>query len=219
MSKRSPHKIRKVLTDWSGVISDDRYPVYEANIRMLERRNFPRISFDEWLPTTTASPREYFVARGVIENEDALFNEYTELYSEVRSGGMHPFAYPDAKLFLNTLKQKSVPVLVVSSHPEQNLKKEAEEYGLSPLIEKFIGSAKDKSVELKKIVGNYSPREFVYLGDTIYDIQSAKKAGVVSVGVASGYHVREKLEAQKPDILVDSLTELLQILLTFEFVG
>ena len=52
-----------------------------------------------------------------------------------------------------------------------------------------------------------TPSNAIYLGDTIYDIRAAKKAGVHSVGVATGYHVRERLVNENPDFVVDSLTE------------
>ncbi len=59
-------RLRLFVTDWSGVISDDRKPVYETNMQMLERRGKPRMSFGEWLPRTTMTPIEFLAGQGVV---------------------------------------------------------------------------------------------------------------------------------------------------------
>ena len=58
-----------------------------------------------------------------------------------------------------------------------------------------------------------SPREAAYVGDSPYDVEAAKRAGVASVAAGwGGIHTREKLEACDPDLLVDSAEELLGVL-------
>ena len=53
----------------------------------------------------------------------------------------------------------------------------------------------------------------VYVGDSPFDIRAAKAAGMTSVGVTwGGIHSRERLEAEKPDVLVDDPVELRRVL-------
>jgi phosphoglycolate phosphatase-like HAD superfamily hydrolase len=200
-----------LITDWSGVISDDRMPVYEANMRVLEAHGMQRMTFAEWLPKTQLSPREFFAAMGLTEDSDALFREYSEVFAVIRDEGTHPFAYADAKNFFEKIRALNKKIVVLSSHPTEHLHKEADEYGLTGFIDRFVGNAKDKAVGLDGIVLDYNiPKdEALYLGDTIFDIKAAKLAGVPSVGVATGYHIRERLEAEQPTLVVGSLTELL----------
>jgi phosphoglycolate phosphatase-like HAD superfamily hydrolase len=47
-----------------------------------------------------------------------------------------------------------------------------------------------------------------YIGDTVYDIRSSKKAGTCSGAVCTGYHTRERLEKENPDLLLENLSEL-----------
>jgi pyrophosphatase PpaX len=57
------------------------------------------------------------------------------------------------------------------------------------------------------------PEEAAYVGDAPFDVQAAKAAGVFAIGVTwGGIHSRERLEAEKPDALVDSVEELLESL-------
>jgi pyrophosphatase PpaX len=55
--------------------------------------------------------------------------------------------------------------------------------------------------------------EAAYVGDAPFDIKAAKAAGISSVGVTwGGIHARERLEAEKPDALVDTPEELYGVL-------
>jgi pyrophosphatase PpaX len=58
-----------------------------------------------------------------------------------------------------------------------------------------------------------APDDAVYVGDAPFDVKAAKAAGLYSVGVSwGGIHGRERLEAEKPDALVDTTEELLGVL-------
>jgi phosphoglycolate phosphatase-like HAD superfamily hydrolase len=85
---------------------------------------------------------------------------------------------------------------------------------LNGLVNTFIGSVTDKASVIQITLAGFGARhtDVCYIGDTVFDIRAAKKAGVMSVAVASGYHTHERLAAEKPDILVRTLTELQQYL-------
>lgn len=203
------------IFDWSGVISDDRRPVYETNIRLLKRYGKPGMTFEEWLPKTTLSVREFLANHGVIEDPDKLFEEYRKLLNQVRKENIHPIIYKDAIKALRKLSGMGKELIVVSSHPENNLRQEAKEYNVKKYFSLFLGNAKDKTETIFKACRQLdilpSNRTVAYVGDTIYDIQAAKKAKVYSIGIATGYHVKERLQNEKPDKIVDNLTQLLSI--------
>ena len=53
------------------------------------------------------------------------------------------------------------------------------------------------------------PDETAYVGDSPFDVRSAKAAGIHAIAVTWGrIHDREKLEAEEPDAVVDSAEEL-----------
>ena len=56
------------------------------------------------------------------------------------------------------------------------------------------------------------PAEAAYVGDAPADIQAALAAGVHAVGVTWGVFEAETLEAEKPDILVHTVSELGEVL-------
>lgn len=57
------------------------------------------------------------------------------------------------------------------------------------------------------------PAEAAYVGDAPFDVKAARSAGLFSVGVTwGGIHARERLEAEDPDVLVDTPADLYGVL-------
>ena len=55
------------------------------------------------------------------------------------------------------------------------------------------------------------PDDCAYVGDSPFDIRAAKAAGMHAVAVTwGGIHARERLEAERPDVIVDTPEELLE---------
>lgn len=203
--------INIIIFDWSGVISDDRLPVYESNMRLLEKYGKSRVSLSQWLPRTKFSVVEFLESFGIYGNPQEILEEYRNTLNSVRKEGIHPQVYPNAKRSLEKLTAKRIRLAVVSSHPEKSLKEEAKEYRIFDLFDRFLGSSRDKTLGILGILKgwNVSYKNASYIGDTIYDIQAAKKANVFSIGITTGYHMKNRLLKEKPDLIVDSLKELL----------
>ena len=201
------------IFDWSGVLSDDRLPVYESNMILLKHYGKPRITFEEWLPKTTLSVREFGPVYNIDVDPDEIFEKYVKTFNEIREKGLHPTIYSDAKEVLQKLSESGKKLILVSSHPEENLKTEARGYGVEKYFSSIIGSQKDKTVAILKTCENLgvtpSPQTVAYIGDTIYDVRAAKKAGVCSIAKTGGYHAKERLQAENPDKIIESLEELL----------
>lgn len=59
---------------------------------------------------------------------------------------------------------------------------------------------------------NVEPGESVYVGDSIIDIQAGKAAGTGTIGVLTGASDLNRLKAESPDMILDSVGDLLTIL-------
>lgn len=201
--------IKAVIFDWSGVISDDRLPVYEANKVVVEKHGVVHEDFENWLIHTNASAPLYFASRGITADPAVLMEEYRVALEDTKKSGIHPVMYPDVPDSLHILAAGR-KLFVVSMHPEDHLRREAKHYGVGAYFASMIGEVKDKSVAIDRI-GTFSgltPSTILYVGDTIFDIQAAKRSGVLSAGITTGYQTREVLAAEEPDLIIDSLSEL-----------
>lgn len=202
--------IELFIFDWSGTISDDRRPVYEANMKVFETYGKERISFEEWLPRTTLTPVGIFRNHGIEDDAEKLFTLYKKYLDEAIKSGIVPTFYPDVHDTFSHLKNKGKKLAVLSSHPRENLVREATEYNLIGSLGLILGDSKDKVDGLKDVcvTQGIDAESSLYVGDTIYDIKAAKEAGVHSVGVCTGYHIRERLESEDPEFLLDVLSDL-----------
>jgi phosphoglycolate phosphatase-like HAD superfamily hydrolase len=60
---------------------------------------------------------------------------------------------------------------------------------------------------------SYGPQDVVIIGDTLMDIACARAVGARIIAVATGFSTRAELAAAAPDHLLDSLEDLLPLLL------
>lgn len=206
-------KTDTVIFDWSGVISDDRKPVYQANMSLLKHFKKPIMSFEEWLPRTTMTPIEFLANNGVHGNVEELFGLFKKYLDEAIIAGIVPTVYSDADGVFSYLKAKGITLAILSSHPLENLTREAEKYGLMSFLDLVKGNSKNKVDGLKSVCQELGkvPQNALYVGDTVYDIQAAKGAGVHSAGISTGYHTKDRLLKEKPEFLLDSLSDIKKI--------
>jgi len=70
----------------------------------------------------------------------------------------------------------------------------------------------DKEVVIREFMKQFHafPKETIYVGDMVNDVQVAKKIGCVSVAII-GWHSASKLKKEKPDYLIRRLSSLKRI--------
>ena len=116
---------------------------------------------------------------------------------------------------LRRLASNNVRLAVFSAHPQVELDKEAQRYGVRDLFYVFEGSIKNKTDRIKAFMQEISASRdnTFYAGDTTVDIVAGRAAGVVTIGVTTGYHTRARLESAKPDHIIETLEGVVPIIL------
>jgi phosphoglycolate phosphatase-like HAD superfamily hydrolase len=54
----------------------------------------------------------------------------------------------------------------------------------------------------------HPPEQCIVVGDTVLDIRAGQRAGALTVGVLSGFGERAQLERQEPDLILETMAEL-----------
>ncbi|WP_074498097.1 HAD family hydrolase [Thalassotalea sp. PP2-459] len=67
-------------------------------------------------------------------------------------------------------------------------------------------------IELVLVECNVPPESAVMIGDSMLDMEMAKRAGVDSIGITHGVHNQEQLSMFQPEAIVGSLVELQSLL-------
>lgn len=130
--------------------------------------------------------------------------------------------------FLISLNERSLPIAVATSKRHHTAVADLDHFNLYRYFDGLIGSDdvaehKPKPMPLiaamnllsEKHQRALAPESCIYIGDSPYDIQAAKAAGMLSVGVEYGMFDRSKLEAERPDMLLATpanLNELLKLI-------
>ena len=209
--------IKLGIFDHSGVLSDDRPPVYEANMLLLEKYDVARITFEEWLRASKASVGDLVLSFGVNVPKEDIYREYERVYTEIvtrTDNPIRPNMYSDVPDVLRILREeKKLKLAIVSSHPRSNLIRELGEYGILGFFDEISGDPMPKTERLKLICDEFQipTSESFFVEDTVYGLRSGHQARVHCFGVTTGYHSRDRLEAEGTAVaVVDSLRELLE---------
>lgn len=202
--------IETVLFDWSGTLSDDFRPVYEANMRVFDELKVPRISIEEF-GREFVLPYMLFFRKYTDAPQQTIFRIYSKSLHEVTQ----PTIILGAKEALTLLRLKGITLGLLSSVPEEKLLQEIGSYGLTDYFSIIRGSVLDKREAIKEIItkNDLMPSKVAFAGDMVHDIDTGKSAGVTSIAVTWGYSSKEKLSNAKPDYIVGTFDQLVRVIL------
>jgi phosphoglycolate phosphatase-like HAD superfamily hydrolase len=199
--------IESVVSDYSGVMQDDRDPFYEANMMILDHYDKPRMTKDEWLTKTQISAAKFAQSQGIDVEDDVLNNMNKKFYEEVVRSGKRPVLYPDVKETLEFLRREGINMSILSTHPQENLMSEVKEYEILGYFTLVVGSSKDKTKDLKEICEKVGDN-VLYVDDSMWGVIAGKRANVLTAGITTGYHPRSMLEQAKPDYILEAFSDL-----------
>lgn len=126
---------------------------------------------------------------------------------------------PGVKPLLKKLS-KSFDLFIVSHNKTETIIDHLEKEGISNFFKGVYGSdripvQKPDPLALQPPLETYNDKkrnEFLMIGDMPSDISAGSEAGFWTIGVASGVSKKEILLEYKPDLLIDSLDDFLQML-------
>lgn len=152
---------------------------------------------------------------------DALVTGYKSAFYENRlaSGGAHSPLYPHALDVLRILAQAPEHLLgVATGKSRRGLDALIDLHGLNDMfITQQVADHHPSKPNPAMVLAamdetGVAPHNTVMIGDTSYDMEMARAAGVRSVGVTWGYHTRENLSAAT--VLLDDFRALPDLLNT-----
>ena len=98
-------------------------------------------------------------------------------------------------------------------HPD-HFKVQARVTGFGKFLDRPYLGVVDKTKMIHAILeeNKLAPEETMFIGDMQHDIETAKHGGVHSCAVLTGYNGLQQLRASEPDVIVEHLRELKEIL-------
>lgn len=149
---------------------------------------------------------------------EAAVKKYRERYEKI--------GWKECKLtegtaeLLKKLKEKGKTVALATSKPERFAKLILEYFDIAKYFD-FIGGAEldrngrnSKKDVIEYVLSSLNVKDrskAVIVGDTLYDIDGAKAAGISSVGVLCGYGTREELKEHGADFIAENMSEVFEL--------
>ncbi len=155
-------------------------------------------------------------------HSEEFWSEVADRYRAIYDGKTIEICplFPDLLPMLNSLKDAGIKISIASSKRRPLIEVVLEHHKLSPFFELVVGATDithhkphPESVHhtIKLLGVQYA--DTVVIGDSIYDLEMARNAGVDAIGVTTGIHSREILITARPLYIVDSLDEVTRIIL------
>lgn len=203
--------IRNIIFDWSGTLVDDLPAVWRATNFVLSQCKCTEMTLEQFraefcLPFTDFYDRH--VPHVPLKELEGWF------HTHFREAQHSVVALPRAKEFLEFCRERGLRTFVLSTvHPDYYAI-QAASTGFGEYIEHPYTGVWDKRKKIHDLLAEQKlePNETLFIGDMQHDMETARHGGVLCCGVLTGYNTLEQLRASEPDLIVEHLGELQQVL-------
>lgn len=214
-----PARVSGVAFDLDGTLVDSRRDIAAAANHALERAGFPRLP-DAELESYVGDGATLLMARAArLDVEDPrtalMVSDFLDYYAE------HPIAntdlMPGARAALDALAGYRLGVC--TNKPRRTSLAVLEGLGIARCFAGLVAGddlpqrKPDPAMVLETARRMGVPvEELVMVGDGSQDVLSGRAAGAYTVGVRGGIQAVERLVAAAPDVMIDTLAELPEVI-------
>ena len=208
--------IQLVIFDLDGTLIDSRMDITNALNYALEPYSFAQLSVEETVKMIGEGITR-LIEELVGERDTPMKVDITERFLAYYTQHILDYTkeYPGVRDTLETLN--SYQKAVISNKKESLSRRVLDGLGLLHYFSVIIGSdttpqRKPSPVPILKVLSelHVQPRQAVIVGDSNYDVDAGKAAGITPVAVTYGYRPREVIA--HADFLIDRMADLVPLL-------
>ncbi len=203
--------ICNIIFDWSGTLVDDLPAVWAASNHVLTQAGRPEMTLEQFraefqLPFTT------FYDKHTPHVPMAQLEEWFHTRFKQAQDSVSPLPY--AGRFIEFCRAHKLRAFLLSTVREDHFLAQQNASGFGNFLEKSYLGVWDKRKMIHEIIreNRLAPDETLFIGDMKHDIETARHGGVHSCAVLTGYNTLEDLRSARPDLIVEHLGELREIL-------
>ncbi|HXX53495.1 MAG TPA: HAD-IA family hydrolase [Thermodesulfovibrionales bacterium] len=208
--------IQLVIFDLDGTLIDSRIDITNALNFALEPYAFGQLSVEDTVKMVGEGITR-LIEKLVGEKETSMKADVTERFLTYYTQHIIDYTreYPGVRDVLEKLNAYKKAVI---SNKRESLSRQAlEGLGLLRYFDVIVGSdttpeRKPSPLPILKVLADLHvyPRRAVIVGDSNYDVDAGKAAGITTVAVTYGYRPREVIA--HADYLIDRMTDLISLL-------
>ena len=199
--------IRNVILDWSGTLADDLSAVLRATNAIFREFGKKEFALDEFRRHFRL-PYSGFYAEFLPE---ASSEGLTALYERFFLGLQDEIPLlPGAREFLEYCQETGRRTFLLSTIKASHFDQQADRLGVKPFFEHCYVEIMDKREKIREILVTHGldPRETMFVGDMVHDIETARHGGVLDVAVLTGFDPADKLLDAHPTVVMRDMAAL-----------
>ncbi len=203
--------IRNIIFDWSGTLVDDLRAVWQATNFVFSQAGIAEITLERFraefcLPFTSFYDR--YTPHVAMEQLEVWFHGH---FRQVQHSVVE---LPHAREFLQFCREQQMRTFLLSTVHEDHFAVQSSVTGFHTFLDRPYIGIRDKRTKIHEILeeNQLAPDETLFIGDMQHDIETARHGGIHSCAVLTGYNSLEQLRASQPDLIVEHLGELRDIL-------
>ncbi len=210
-----------VLFDFDGTLVDTTEMIHQsmrhAASTVLGRKDIPR----ETLLAYVGQPLQRQMERIDAEKAGLLLEAYRRHHEENHDALIDEF--PGIVEALSRLRSAGTKVAVVTSKRRVSVEMALNNFpGLRDVVDRFVTMEDTKEhkphpeplLRGLKLLGGVPKDEAAYVGDSPFDVEAARAAGLTSVAVSWGAFSEDRLREAEPDHLVPDIESAVDVLLS-----
>jgi phosphoglycolate phosphatase len=215
--------IKGLIFDLDGTIADTISAIGDGINEAMDHYGYPRKTYED-VRRAIGNGARLLIRRCMPADQTADETRCEEVFAYYHAAYARTYrntreCYKGIPETIAALKQGGYRLAVLSNKQDEYTKGLIEQLLPRDTFEVVMGQTelptKPSPVVPSLIAGQLglAPSECAMIGDSDVDIQTAKNAGMAAIGCSWGYRGRAALEQAGADVVVDSASELLEVLM------
>ncbi|MBI2019265.1 HAD family hydrolase [Candidatus Daviesbacteria bacterium] len=216
--------IKLVAFDWNGTVFSDTYAVLDSVNQLLKSLELKRITlakFQKYFDVPVEKAYfEFGISKEVLRKQKYFITHNFHINYEPRAAKVRTRAF--ARFLLRWLVDNNVKSIIFSNHLDEPIRKQLKRLKidkyfsavLANLNEETVFESRAKEKRLKRYIkdNHLSGNQIIVIGDTVEEVEIGKTVGAVTLGLTHGFCSIARLKAARPDYLISSLKEVINII-------
>ena len=202
---------KNLIFDWSGTLCDDLALTLEATNYVLAQYTLPALTIDQFRNEFQLPYPEYYAWK----TPDAKLVDLEKYYREAFDSSVTQVtAIPHGKAFLDFCRSRGIRCFILTSMDPRAFDEQVRHLGMKDYFEHIHSGVRNKEEYIYNLLRQHSlnPADTAFIGDMQHDINAAHCAGLIGIGVLTGYNNAAQLSLSNPDLTVPHLGALQSIM-------
>lgn len=195
---------RNLIFDWSGTLCDDLALTLEATNYVLAQYDRPALTREQFRDEFQLPYPDYYARK----TPEAKLVDLEKYYRHAFDNAVTQVSIiPHAREFMDFCRSRGIRCFILTSMDPRAFDEQARHLGLKDYFEHIHSGVRNKEEYIYNLLRQHelNPADTAFIGDMQHDINAAHSAGIIGIGVLTGYNNAAQLSVSSPDLTVPHL--------------